>query len=292
MHIILFGNKGQVGQEIEKFARTKDIKIIGFDVDALDITNSEQVDDAFTQNTKVDFAINAAAYTNVDKAEDEPEKAHQVNCIGVQNLALSCRMRNIPLLHISTDYVFSGEKSSSYVETDVPEPCGTYGKSKLAGDQILESIWHEHIILRVSWVFGRYGNNFVKTILRLARERDALSVVGDQFGCPTAAADIARVLLEIAERVADGQKRWGIYNYCNYPVTTWYEFAMKIIELGRNKLQLKVKQINKITTDEFPAKAKRPRNSELLVNKINKDYGITRKNWGGYLSEIIDAFEF
>ena len=292
MNILLFGNKGQIGREIEELVKIKDIKITGFDVDSLDITDAEQVSSVFKQSVGVDFAINSAAYTNVDKAEDEYEKAYQVNCIGVKNLALSCRQYNIPLLHISTDYVFSGEKPSSYAETDVAEPHGVYGKSKLAGDQVLESIWHKHIILRVSWVFGKYGNNFVKTILRLAQERYVLNVVCDQFGCPTAAADIARVLFEIAEKVLRGKEKWGIYNYCNYPVVTWYEFATKIVELGRNRLQLRVKQINKIATDEFPTKAKRPKNSELFVEKINKDYGILRKSWDGCLCEVIDAIEF
>lgn len=291
IHILLFGSKGQVGREIEELAKIKDIKITGFDVDSLDITEAGQVSAVFEKCVGVDFAINSAAYTNVDKAEEEPEKAYRVNCVGVQNLAFNCRKWDIPLFHISTDYVFSGEKAEPYIETDLPNPCGIYGKSKLAGDLILESIWHKHIILRVSWVFGKYGNNFVKTILRLAQEQNVINVVGDQFGYPTAAADIARVFLEIAGKVAGGQKKWGIYNYCNYPVTTWHEFAMKIVELGRNKLQLKVKQINKITTDEFPTKAKRPRNSELLVDKINKDYSVLRKDWDSYLSEVINALE-
>ncbi|EKE00576.1 MAG: hypothetical protein ACD_21C00325G0003 [uncultured bacterium] len=287
MNILLFGNKGQVGQEIEQLAKTKNIKTTGFDIDSVDITNIDQVESVFKQNPDANLVINSAAYTNVDRAEDEPEKSYQVNCTGAQNLATLCRQYNLPLLHLSTDYVFSGEKISPYTEIDTTGPLGVYGKSKLAGDQAIENTWQKHVILRVSWVFGQYGNNFVKTILRLAQERDVLNIVGDQFGCPTAAADIARVLLEIAEKISLGQEKWGVYNYCNSPATTWYEFALKIIELGRNKFPLKAKQINKITTAEFPTKAKRPKNSELLVEKINQDYGISRKGWAVYLAEAI-----
>jgi dTDP-4-dehydrorhamnose reductase len=290
MNILLFGNKGQVGQEIEKCAKTKNVKIAGFDIDSVDIVDPAQVNYIVEKNQDANLVINSAAYTNVEQAEDEPEKAYQINCKGLENLALTCCQYNLPLLHLSTDYVFDGEKNRPYTETDITEPLGIYGKTKLAGDQILEKIWPKHVILRVSWIFGSYVNNFVKTMLRLARERDTLNVVGDQFGCPTAAADVARVLLEIAEKISLGQEKWGIYNYCGYPATTWYEFAMKIIELGRKRFPLKVKQINKTTTDKFPSKVKRPKNSELLVMKINKDYGIVRKDWNNYLTEVIDSF--
>lgn len=287
MHILLFGNLGQIGQEIEKLAISNNTKVTGFDIKDLDISNTIQLAQAFENNTDSVLVINAAAYTNVEKAEEEPEKAYQINCQGAQNLAMFCRQYNLPLLHISTDYVFSGEKIGPYAETDTIGPLGIYGKTKSAGDQAIENIWQKHIILRVSWVFGRYGNNFVKTMLRLAQERETLNVVADQFGCPTSAADIARVLLEIAEQIAQGKEKWGTYNYCNHPVTTWYDFAVKIIELGRGRFQLKAKQLNKTTTEMFPTKAKRPKNSELLVAKIIEDYGVTRKDWESYLVDMI-----
>lgn len=289
MNILLFGNKGQIGQEIEKLALTKNIKIIGFDIKDLDITNTSQLDYTFKHNIGADLVINTAAYTNVENAEKEPEKAYQINCQGAQNLGIICRKYNLPLLHLSTDYVFSGKKIGPYTEIDKATPLGVYGKSKLAGDLALEKTWKKHIILRISWVFGVYGSNFVKTIIRLARERDTLNIVGDQFGCPTPAADVARVLLEMAEKIFLGSKKWGIYNYCGYPATSWYEFATKIIELGRTKFPLKVQQINKTTTEESLAQAKRPKNSELLVEKINRDYGILRKNWEDYLIEVINS---
>lgn len=292
MHILLFGNKGQIGQEVEKLATINHIKITGFDIKDLDIANIAQVAHLFKSNIGINIVINSAAYTNVEKAEDEPKKAYQTNYKGGENLAVVCREYNIPLLHFSTDYVFSGEKNSPYSETDIAQPLGIYGKSKLAGDQAIENTWKKHIILRTSWVFGSHGNNFVKKILQLAQEQDILNIVHDQFGCPTAAADVARVLLELAEKIFSGQEKWGIYNYCNSPATTWHGFATKIIELSRNKFPLKVKQINKTSSEKFSAKAKRPKNSELLVMKIHKDYGILRKNWDDFLREVINSLKF
>lgn len=287
MRILLLGNKGQVGQELERLATTKNIKTVGFDIDNLDISDAVQLNNLFKHNHKFDIVVNAAAYTNVDQAEDEPQNADQANHIGPQNLAYICHQYNIPLLHISTDYVFSGDKLGPYLETDLTEPLTVYGRSKLAGDQAITKILEKYVILRVSWVFGKYGNNFVKKILHLAKEQAVLNIVGDQTGCPTAAADIARVIIIIAEKIFLGQTHWGIYNYCNYPVTTWYQFATKIVELGRNKFSLKVKTINETTSKNFPTKAKRPKNSELMVGKITQDYGIIQKDWERYLVEII-----
>lgn len=287
MKIILFGNKGQVGREIEELAIAKNVTVIGYDIDNIDITNLDQLFLKFAENNAADIVINAAAYTAVDKAEDEPEKAFAVNATGVKNLAIICKKYNLPLLHISTDYVFSGEKVFAYDEFDKANPLGVYGKSKLAGDEMLQQTWEKHVILRVSWVFGKYGNNFVKTILRLAKERESLNIVDDQYGCPTPASDIARVLLEMAIQIKNGNQKWGIYNYCGSPVTTWYDFAVKIIELAREKELLKLRELNKITTAEYPTKAVRPKNSELLVKKITEDYNIVQHEWVNYLREII-----
>jgi dTDP-4-dehydrorhamnose reductase len=287
MKILLIGNKGQVGAEIFDLALTKKYQIVGYDIDTLDIVDNDQVSAIVKKHLDVDVVINAAAYTTVDKAEEEVELAYAVNRDGVANLAQTCCKYGLPLLHISTDYVFSGESERAYSEEDAANPLSVYGGSKLAGDQILQQTWAKHIILRVSGVFGKYGNNFVKTILRLAEDRETLNIVDDQFCCPTAAADIARVLLIIAEHVVQGKAKWGIYNYCNSPVTTWYGFAQKIIELGGKKHQLKLKNLNKITTEQYPVKAKRPRNSALKVEKICRDYEVKRREWLPYLEEMI-----
>jgi len=278
MKILLIGNQGQIGHEIQELAAKKNLRVHGFDFDTLDITNKTQV---LSLINNTDIVINAAAYTAVDKAEDEPKQAYAVNRNGVENLALACSNHDIPLVHISTDYVFSGDKEAPYQEDDVPIPLNIYGKSKLAGEQILMDTWSKHIILRTSWVFGKYGNNFVKAILCLAKQRESLNVVGDQFGCPTAAADVARVLLEMAQQIYNGKSAWGIYHYCGAPVTTWYEFAKKIIAVNQEKLQIK-----SITTAEYSTRAVRPHNSELLVQKIIQNYGITRHKWLEYLYGI------
>lgn len=288
--ILLFGNKGQVGREIEELAVVQGLEVCGFDIDSVDITDFNQVENCFINNN-VDIAINAAGYTAVDKAEDEATLAYAVNCDAVKNLAIVCSKYDVPLLHISTDYVFSGQKNTPYVEDDVVIPLNVYGKSKLAGEEILEQSWYKHIILRVSWMFGKYGNNFVKTILRLAKEREELQVVGDQHGCPTAAADVARVLLELARQIVGGKTHWGIYHYCGFPATTWYEFAKTIIEQGQAKFDFKIKHLYKVTTAEYITKAVRPKKSELLVSKITIDYGVVRHGWVDYLQNMINTIE-
>jgi dTDP-4-dehydrorhamnose reductase len=289
LKILLFGNKGQVGREIEELAAINSFNVYGFDIDNLDITDLDQIAACVAKySDATNVVINAAAYTAVDKAEDDPVQACAVNCYAVKHLAQECRKYRLPFLHISTDYVFSGEKNTPYTEEDITSPLGVYGKSKLAGEEVLAQTWEKHIILRVSWIFGKYGNNFVKTILRLAQEREELRIVGDQYGCPTAAADVARVLLEMAKQIVGGKTSWGIYNYCGAPATTWYEFAKKIIELGSKKNVFKLKQLQKITTAEYPTKALRPKNSELAVNKIIIDYNIMRYNWVNYLTDVIN----
>lgn len=289
--ILLLGNKGQVGREIEELAIAQGMRVYGLDIDSLDITNAAEVEAFFAGHNDIDIAINAAAYTAVDKAEDEAAQAYTVNCDAVKNLAKACRKYDIPLLHISTDYVFSGEKRGAYVESDATSPLGVYGKSKLAGEEVLAKIWEKHVILRISWVFGKYGNNFVKTILRLAQDREKLNIVSDQHGCPTEASDVARVLLVMAAQIFSGKSRWGIYHYCGYPVTNWFEFAEKIAEFGHAKYAFKLRQLHTITTAEYPTKAARPKNSELLVDKIIRDYGIKRRRWIDSLQDVINVIE-
>lgn len=287
MKIVLIGNKGQVGHEVEDLALSKGFEIVGFDVNNLDITDFNTVACSLKDNASANIVINAAAYTNVDKAEDDFDSSYAVNCLGVENLATVCFNNNLPLLHISTDYVFDGFKKGPYSEDDIPRPLSIYGKSKLAGEQALARICHKYIILRVSWVFGRHGSNFVKTILRLGVEREELNIIGDQYGCPTPAADVARVLLELAEKIYNGQQVWGIYHYCSLPATNWCEFAKKIIAEARNSILLKTKKINNITTQQYPTKATRPHNTELLVKKIISDYGVKRRDWDSYLAKVI-----
>jgi len=277
MKILLFGSKGQIGRELVELAANKNISTFNFDIDSVDITDAIQVARAFAIDNAIDVVINAAAYTAVENAEAEPTKAFAVNADGVKILSLECQKHHIPLLHISTDYVFSGEKNAPYTEDDLAMPLGVYGKSKLKGETLLRTTWEQHIILRVSWVFGKYGKNFVKTMLQLAQKKQPINVVNDQFGCPTAAADVARVLLELAEKIVNGKRLWGIYHYSGKPAVSWYQFATKIID----------QKINATTTKEFPTIAPRPKNSELAVEKITKTFGIVRHGWEEYLQRVI-----
>jgi dTDP-4-dehydrorhamnose reductase len=316
MKIILFGNQGQIGREVEELAIGEKFQVAGFNHSNGDITNVNQLKDIFQQHSAdADVVINAAAYVAVDKAEDEPEAAYAINCTGVKNLATLCKQYNLPLLHISTDYVFDGTSEIPYQESDPTSPINVYGQSKLAGELALQETWAHHIILRVSWVFGRYGaSNFVKTILRLSCDRQTINVIGDQFGCPTCAKDIARVLLLLAQGIknadnhpsnktslhpsneveppagiapGEAKSKYGIYNYCGYPATTWYEFARQIILQKQLFDKSCTTEIKEITSREYPTKAKRPKNSELAVAKIIDDYDIPRHQWSDYLVEVV-----
>lgn len=265
--ILVTGANGQVGWELMRRADKFGVTALGTNSKALDITDPHAVA-AMIQSGAFDVVVNAAAYTAVDKAESEPEKAYAVNRDGAAYLAAACARVNIPLIHISTDYVFDGTKQGAYVEDDSVNPINVYGASKAAGEQAVRERWERHIILRTSWVYGVHGHNFVKTILRLAKERDELRVVADQWGCPTAAGEIARVILGLVQRIGpEGEVGWGTYHYCGEGKTTWCEFAKVIVAAAAEHRGRRV-TIRPIATEEFPTPAKRPRNSVLNSAKI------------------------
>ena len=304
MKILLVGANGQVGREIQDLCAKQGVVIEAFTREQLDITNSKEIEKKLalcvTKNT---YLVNAAAYTAVDKAEDDAEQCYRVNRDALANLASFAKQYDIPLIHISTDYVFEGDKEEAYVETDTPGPTGVYGVSKLAGEIALQEILPQHIILRVSWVFGQYGKNFVKTILRLAGEQEKLRIVADQHGNPTGAAHIAEVILKIIQALdkqnhqwraevtiksaASDSSVWGIYHYCDSPSTTWFNFAQAIVETAKCTKGLKVKEIQPIATSEFPTKAKRPMNSRLNCEKIRQVFGINQFAWRNELAAVI-----
>ncbi|MBE9516084.1 MAG: dTDP-4-dehydrorhamnose reductase [Proteobacteria bacterium] len=264
MKLLITGASGQVGHELCEQARGQGIEVTALDLNELDITNQSQVDELLSRIIP-DRVINAAAYTAVDKAESEPDIAYKVNRDGVKNLAQACKRLDIPLLHISTDYVFSGDKPEPYIETDIPDPVSVYGKSKYEGDQCLSETWEKHIILRVSWVFGEHGNNFVKTMIRVGSERDQLSIVDDQYGAPTSAACIASTLLSLAqhEKLGTDELPWGVRHLASEPGVSWYQFAQAIFELLGQQGGYKVPKLLPITSAEYPVAAKRPANSKL-----------------------------
>ena len=290
MRIVITGANGQVGWELTRRAHMLSHEVLPWDQAELDISNAYAVDKAIPAS-RADIVINAAAYTAVDKAEQEPEQAFAVNRDGPAHLAAACHRMNIPLLHLSTDYVYDGSKPSPYVEDDPIAPLGIYGRSKAEGDIAVQQLLPRHLILRVSWVFGIHGHNFVKTILRLARERDELRVVADQCGCPTYAGDIADILLNLAGRIAeiDAIGGWGAYHYCGAPVTTWHGFASAIVEQAREFENLRAQTITAITTADFPTPATRPANSVLDTSRLAFRFGIQPRPWRDGLHTLLMA---
>jgi len=223
----------------------------------------------------------------VDKAETEAELANAINNLGPKKLAKAAAEVNAAIIHISTDYVFSGNKDGLYTELDEVNPQNVYGQTKLAGEQSVVQECAAHIILRTSWVFSEYGNNFVKTMLRLAQTRDTLCVVEDQFGGPTYAGDIARAIINIAQQLEQGSTKFGIYNYSGYPHVSWQQFASEICEkaFAQKLIQSRI-TVNSISTTDYPTPAKRPANSKLDCSKITTDFSIQPSDWIAAINNI------
>lgn len=278
-NILVTGGNGQLGSELKELASNfTDYNFLFTDVSDLDITAHAKVR-AFIENNNINVIINCAAYTAVDKAESEPELADAINHLAVANFAQIVKDKNIKLIHISTDYVFDGTNHKPYLETDTPNPQSVYGKTKLDGELAIQKVNHaNYIIIRTSWLYSRFGNNFVKTITKLAKDRDTLKVVFDQIGTPTYAKDLALALLELLPR----NDVKGIYHFSNEGICSWYDFAIEVI---RN--QDIICKIFPVSFHEFPTKANRPSYSILDKSKI-KSYGIRVPHWKDSLSEYID----
>lgn len=292
MKIVVTGAGGQVGSELVQQGENLSFTVVAADRTVLDISQRDAVK-RFIQKQQPDIVINAAAYTAVDKAETEPELVFAINRDGVTYLAESCAIANIPLFHISTDYVFDGAQKKAYVEDDTPNPCGIYGQSKLAGELALVRENTQHIILRVAWVFAAKGNNFVRTMLRLGSGRDSLSVVADQHGAPTWAGDIAKTLLLLAEQYRDTKSLpWGIYHYAGIPSTTWFGFAETIFAQSQSLNMLSSPPaLQAISTDQCPTPAKRPQNSLLNCQKINAMFDIEQADWRIGLTKVLKEWK-
>ena len=279
MNILITGGQGQLGRELwqEAQARGHDVKVPSHH--QMDITNIKAVQNFIDRHLPV-CVINAAAYTQVDKAESEESLAFAVNKTGCTNLAQVCAKREIPLFQVSTDYVFDGKKKAPYLESDPVSPIGVYGFSKAAGESEIRSHLRKHIILRTSWLYGVYGQNFVKTMLKLSRTKENIRVVSDQYGSPTSAGDLTIAILSMAELWHQHSSvAWGTYHYCGQGIVSWHEFAETIIELARRYGDVKTTRIEPITTADFPTKAKRPAFSALDCNLIKTNFGIDPKPW-------------
>lgn len=286
MKLLITGAGGQVGRELTRQAPPAGFETLALNSRELDITDAAAVRRVI--GSGVDAVINAAAYTAVDRAEQEPEQAYAVNRDGPAHLAEACAVRGIPLLHISTDYVFDGRIDRPYREDDPVAPPGVYGASKWAGEQAIRERLDRHLILRTSWVFGVHGHNFVKTMLRLAAEREVLRVVADQHGCPTFAGDIAAALLTVAARLPfSNDSARGTYHFAGMPATTWHGFACAIIDAARRLRPLRVRDVQAITTAEYPTPAARPARSVLDCRRFRNTFGIAAPDWHAGLMQVI-----
>lgn len=287
MVVLVTGSSGQLGQSLQFIAPNyPEIQFVFCNSKILDITNLNNVKQVFEQ-FKPNYCINTAAYTSVDKAESESEKAFEINVTGSKNLAEVCKKHNTILFHISTDFVFDGNvenlspraQSSGYTEKDIPNPTGVYGLTKLQGEKAIQETFENYFIIRTSWVYSQFGNNFMKTMLRLASERDTISVVNDQIGTPTNAIDLADVIVKI---ILSEKTNYGIYNFSNEGKCSWYDFAKKIFEINKISINL-----YPILTINFPTPAKRPKFSVLDKTKIKTVFGIKINNWEESLIKTI-----
>ena len=286
--IWLIGNKGMLGNDVEKLLKERGLTYCASD-EEIDITDYKVLE-KFGKDKKIKWIINCSGYTKVDKAEEEIDEAFKINKDGVRNIALFSAKRQIRLIHISTDYVFDGRQEGNavaYIEDDETNPINIYGKSKLAGEEEIKKTLKEYFILRTAWLYGLQGNNFVYTMLRLFKEKAVIKVVGDQWGSPTYTIDLAKATLKIIE---DDAVSYGIYHFTNEGVANWYEFALTIYKkakrLGLIEGNKKV-VIKPIETEDYPTKALRPRYSVLSKEKIKKEFSLKIRDWDKALEDFL-----
>lgn len=283
-NILVTGAYGQLGSEMKKAVsdHESNLKFFFTDVDSLDITDADALDQ-YVKANNINYIVNCAAYTAVDKAEDDQELCYKINRDAVVNIGRVAMNNRAKVIHISTDYVFDGMGTHPYVETDTVNPQSVYGKSKQEGEAGLLQVCHESIIIRTSWLYSIFGNNFVKTMIRLGREKDALNVVSDQTGTPTNAADLAKSIVHILDYSEANDFEPGIYHYSNEGITTWYDFARTIHKYAG----IETCKVTPITTDQYPTRATRPKYSVLDKAKIKTTFNLFIPRWEDSLQECI-----
>ena len=285
--LLVFGAGGQVGQELMALAAAKGIPAVGLTRAEVDIRDSSAIVAAVVAH-KPRLVVNAAAYTAVDKAESEPDLAASVNTQAAGAIAAAAAEYGIPVLHISTDYVFDGSKVGAYTESDPIAPLGVYGRTKADGEAAVRHANPRHVILRTAWVYGGYGNNFLKTMLRLAATRDALRVVGDQHGCPTATLDIAEAILAVDVALRRDPTIAGTFHFAGTGVTSWHGFAEAIVA-AQAAATGKHSPVDAITTAEYPTPARRPANSQLDSRKFADVFGYRAAPWQDRTRQVVEA---
>jgi dTDP-4-dehydrorhamnose reductase len=284
--ILVFGAAGQLGREVMALAKVRDIEAAGCNRTRADVTDFASVKAAILA-VKPRLVLNAAAYTAVDRAEAEPEAAYAVNTMGAETVARAAALQQVPVIQISTDYVFDGTKIGAYVETDPLAPLGVYGKTKAAGEAMVRHANPRHFILRTAWVYGRFGANFLKTVLRLSREREELRIVADQHGCPTATQDLAEAVFAIDRALARGIGTPGTYHFAGDGATTWHKFARAIVAAQAPATGHRPK-VSPIATADYPTPARRPANSELDSSLFASVFGYRARDWQTRARETVE----
>ena len=281
INLLVTGSSGQLGQCLKQLLLSAtDISCYFAAREDLDITNSDELQRFFSDHN-FDYCINTAAYTNVEKAESEQKEAFLINAEGAYSLAKACKKHNVVLLHISTDYVFDGMAKTPYQEQDPTNPLNVYGASKLKGEQHIVDTWKKHFIIRTSWLYSQYGQNFLNSMLQFAKQKKALTITTQQKGTPTNANDLAQVLVTI---IKTGNARYGVYHFSNQGEATWYDFAKAIF-----KATGEIDTVNLAKTEHYATFAKRPSYSVLNCNKLKDTLGITYRNWEDSLKQIINS---
>ncbi|WP_208746800.1 dTDP-4-dehydrorhamnose reductase [Aquimarina algiphila] len=281
INVLVTGSGGQLGQCIDKI-KNEYPKLTLFFANStiLDITKKDRVSDFF-EDKSFDFVINCAAYTNVEQAEKEPDKAFLVNAEGVKNLAFICEEKKSTLIHISTDYIFDGEKKMPYTEEDIPNPINEYGKSKLAGEQSIQQIAEKYFIIRTSWLYSEFGHNFFKTILKKSETEKQLTIVTSEMGTPTNANDLAKFVLDL---IINNNQKYGIYHFSNLSEATWYDFAKEILRVSGKLDTIILKK-----TDNYPTFARRPKYSILSKQKLNSAFNLDILDWKNSLINLYSS---
>lgn len=283
MNVLITGAHGQLGNEMAQVSANSKDHYIFTDIDELDITDLDAIL-ALVKEKQINVIVNCAAYTNVDKAEEEEKTADLINNVAVGYLAMAAKSVGATLIHVSTDYVFNGENNVPYTERDMTEPTGIYGKTKLAGENAVVNSGCNYIILRTAWLYSIWGNNFVKTMLRLTKEREVLSVIFDQIGTPTYAGDLADAIDWIIKRRMVDQK--GIYHFTNEGVCSWYDFTVAICQMGGNDCD-----VRPIHSDEYPSKVRRPHYSVLDKTRFRETFGYKIPHWTESLEKCINQLK-
>lgn len=277
MKVLVTGVNGQLGYDVVKELEKRGHQAVGVDRKEMDLISTQQIKECI-ETVKPEAIIHCAAYTAVDKAEDEEELCRRVNSIATKEIAECAKKLDIPMIYISTDYVFDGTKDGEYTEEDIPNPINVYGKTKYEGEGYVQELLEKYYIVRISWVFGENGNNFIDTMLRLAKDRDEINVINDQVGSPTYTKDLAPLLVDMIET-----DKYGVYHATNEGYCTWYEFAKEIFRIADVDIK-----VNPINTSEYPTKAIRPMNSKMNKNKLEKNSFYRLRNWKYSLLDYIN----